>query len=596
MTIGKDIRSFIDRFSDQPALLDRMVVTAFVHNNDLKRYSAFIASFIDEEEHALQPLGSLQTLEDLINVFEVAIPKNDRVTNGAIYTPAYIREFIIDESSERCDKSLETCRCADIACGCGAFLMTLAELIKRLQSGLSYQEIYSRLWGVDICAESVRRTKIVLSLQAALHGEVIDEESLHLIVGITLSHEINDKLGLFDLIVGNPPYVRAKHIDEKCKQFLRDWDVSRCGNADLYIPFFEIALKHLNDRGVVGLITPNSYFKSVNARSLRKYLANHSLAPIIWNFGEEKVFKKKMVYTCITVIGKRPSGIIHYVRVSTAGVLHRRIPQFSQINMETLDHHKGWSLSTREVMANIARIESVGRPLGELFPIKNGIATLANGVFIFRPNGESGEYYLHKGMKIEKDICRDIVKPNIVKSEEELETKREKIIFPYDHSLALFEETFLKENYPFAYAYLLKNKSLLLLRDKGEGDYPWYAFGRSQAIADYGKKLLFPYMTDTPHFVYTSNEGMLIYCGYAIYNESEEELQVLKRILESPIFAYYIRHTSKPYSTGYYSYAKNYVKGFGVPPLDEDEKRYLLGLSDQCEIGRFLNEKYGIKL
>ena len=110
------------------------------------------------------------------------------------------------------------------------------------------------------------------------------------------------------------------------------------------------------------------------------------------------------------------------------------------------------------------------------------------------------------------------------------------------------------------------------------------------------KKLLFPYMTDTPHFVYTSDEGMLIYCGYAIYDESEEELQVLKRILESPIFAYYIRHTSKPYSTGYYSYAKNYVKGFGVPALDEDEKRYLLGLSDRREIGRFLNEKYGISL
>ena len=71
---------------------------------------------------------------------------------------------------------------------------------------------------------------------------------------------------------------------------------------------------------------------------------------------------------------------------------------------------------------------------------------------------------------------------------------------------------------------------------------------------------------------------------------------MLKRILESPIFAYYIRHTSKPYSTGYYSYAKNYVKGFGVPALDEDEKRYLLGLSDRREIGRFLNEKYGISL
>ncbi len=65
------------------------------------------------------------------------------------------------------------------------------------------------------------------------------------------------------------------------------------------------------------------------------------------------------------------------------------------------------------------------------------------------------------------------------------------------------------------------------------------------AMNDYGKKLLFPYMSSRPYFVYTNQEDLLIYAGYAIFCESERELQILKRILESDIFWYYIKNTSK---------------------------------------------------
>ena len=87
----------------------------------------------------------------------------------------------------------------------------------------------------------------------------------------------------------------------------------------------------------------------------------------------------------------------------------------------------------------------------------------------------------------------------------------------------------------------------LAQRDKGEKNYEaWYAFGRWKATSDGGRRLLFPYMTDHPRFVYTDNENMLIYCGYAIFSENEEDLLVLKRILESSIFDYYMQHTSPP--------------------------------------------------
>lgn len=87
----------------------------------------------------------------------------------------------------------------------------------------------------------------------------------------------------------------------------------------------------------------------------------------------------------------------------------------------------------------------------------------------------------------------------------------------------------------------------------------------------------------------------MIYCGYAIYSEDERELLVLKRILESAVFNYYMQNTSKPYSTGYYSYAKNYVKGFGVCVLTPEEKERILAM-DKNEIDRFLIAKYRVNI
>ena len=85
---------------------------------------------------------------------------------------------------------------------------------------------------------------------------------------------------------------------------------------------------------------------------------------------------------------------------------------------------------------------------------------------------------------------------------------------------------------------------------------------------------------------------MLIYCGYAVFDESPTELKFLKRILESNVFDYYMVNTSKPYSAGYFSYAKNYVKNFGICELNQEEKHFLSNGATQKEVNEFLIDKY----
>lgn len=607
--MDKKVNALINKYIDNERLLDKLVVSSFVRYHNLDVYKGYLAQFVPEEKDGLEQditlLSSKCTLEDVISIFELAIPQAEKTTNGAVYTPKYIRDYIVSHVFPSMRKPLAECLCADISCGCGAFLFTLADYI-HTETGLPFAEIYHNLYGVDISEISIRRAKILLALVALAHGEAVEENCFNLYKGDSLTFDfwqmpsVRENHGI-DVIVGNPPYVRSKHLDSVTKQNLSRWNTSRIGNADLYIPFFEIGNSLLSETGVLGYITVNTFFKSVNARQLRNYLSTGEFSLSIINFGEQLVFKKKLAYTCLVFMTKSSSNSLLYAKADIADVQKGKEMTLGRIEYSALDNHRGWHLNQNDVLQNINRIETAGEPLGEKYVIKNGIATLANDVFIFRPvRSDDLYYYLIKDGKeypIEKGICRDIIKPNILKTEEEIPEKEEKVISPYDSEHNLIEEQFFMQEYPQAYRYLQKCRKILDARDKGEGDYgAWYAFGRTQAIADNGLKLLFPYMSDLPHFVYMPKKDMLIYCGYAIYNDSEKELLFLKRVLESSVFDYYMKNTSKPYSTGYYSYAKNYVKSFGIYPFSDEQKRLLLSMKTKVEIDDYIKKVYKVTL
>ncbi len=602
--MDKKINSLIKNYSDNADLTNKLVVTAFLRCHSLEARKGFLAQFVDKEPD-LGVLPNVISLEDVITIFELAIPGAERIANGAVYTPDYIRNYIVGQVLHSIAKPLDECLCADIACGCGAFIYTLAEAIhERTQA--SFAIIYHHLYGVDISEMSITRAKILLSLVALLHGEIIEDKDFNLYCGNSLTFDFMglpnvQENGGFDVVVGNPPYVRSKHIDADTKQLLPRWQTSRVGNADLYIPFFEIGISVLCEDGILGYITVNTFFKSVNARALRRYFHENQISLSIIDFGEQLVFKKKLAYTCLTFLSKKQRDSLLYTKAELAEVADQTNFVYSRINYNILDDHRGWNLNCSEVLNNIRLIENAGEALGDLYVIKNGIATLANDVFIFRPirTDDSFYYLTREGREypIEKGICRDIIKPNILKTEAEIAEKEEKIITPYDDNSNIIAEDFFIGNYPKAYAYLQSCRGVLDARDKGEGDYgAWYAFGRTQAIADSGKKLLFPYMSDLPHFVYMPQKDMMIYCGYAIYSDSETELLFLKRVLESSVFDYYMRHTSKPYSTGYYSYAKNYVKSFGIYPFSEEQKQHLLSLKSKADVDEYLREIYRLAI
>jgi len=617
----RDISTHLNQLSNNLTIVNKLIVGAYLEFNSIKlKYNRVILSYIEgndkKEVSEFIELVKIKNgkfdFEDLIRLFEITIPSKDTITNGAVYTPKSIRDYIVKTSFTAVSSlNHNTIIVGDIACGTGAFLYSVSKEIKKQTQKSFYQIFKDNIFGLDISDYAIERTKILLTLLALSQGEDREEFIFNLFVGNALSFDWYKRYKPFrgfDIVVGNPPYVRSKHLSKETQQLMSKWEVTKSGNSDLYIPFFEIALKYLKDKtGILGYITVNTFKRSLNARKLRSYLNSNRFNLSILDFGSYQVFNKKSTYTCIVFIQKSSRNFILYEKINPKNIEQKR--EFSKIEYALLDDKKGWLLNTSEIVKNIKKIESIGIPLGEKYPIKNGLATLSNTLFIFNPVDEDENYYYHQEHKIEKSICRDIIKPNRLKREEEIEQLKEKIIFPYHKEnrpkeyniistkMRLFDELYFKENFPYAYSYLFSHKKQLLSRDKGKSSkkYAWYEFGRTQALADYGEKLLFPYMSNQAYFVYSNQKDLLFYAGYAIFldNKSQREIELLKIILKSKIFWYYIEHSSKPYSGNFFALAKNYVKDFGICELSREEEDFLLD-SSNLDRDEFLVKKYGI--
>lgn len=595
-------------------VVDSLIVSVFLRYKNIEvKNNSLLTEYLDLQfenkdkliEELLEIISRQESVfgfEELIQLFEFVISPAERVINGAIYTPKIIREFIISQTlAKKGNKNIGTSIIADISCGCGAFLVDAARFLKE-KIGSSYQKIFQQnIYGLDIEEYSITRTKILLSLLALSEGE--DTNFIfNLFVGDALSflwhdHVINFQG--FDFILGNPPYVTSRHLTDKTRELISKKRTCQSGNPDLYIPFFEIGVENLSSYGILGYITMNSFFKSLNARGLRQYFQEKALGFRIYDFGSEQIFQARNTYTCICIIENCSQNAIKYTQTKP-GRLNDQI-EWELIAYEDLDAYNGWNLKNHKV---ISKIEKTGKPLGHLYQTSHGLATLRNNIFIFTPVKEDQlYYYLDNGNKlypIEKDICCDVINSNKLSRCYELNSIKEKLIFPYtdEKKPQVIEEDFFKSAYPKAYEYLNQQKYLLGQRDKGKGKYShWYAYGRSQGLEQIKHKMFFPkYSDQTPHYLIHSDKRLYFYNGQAFFGESVKELEILKRILETRLFWFYIASTSKPYSSNYYSLNGTYIKNFGICDLSEEEKEFILSEDDKSKLDVFFEKKYGVNL
>ena len=556
-------RAFIDSYGKQKKLAFQQTfeIKKFLNVKDYSEISNYITENV-----------VLHGMDDLVIAFECLVTENDKKNKGMVYTPPEIRRYITKEIIT----TKHVPRIIDPACGCGAFLISATQILHD-DYGISYKDIYEKyIWGCDIDSHSIGKCKILLELLKFQNERKTNKCKYNLIVGNALELLSQKEFcRKFDIVLGNPPYVRAKNIDIKIKKSLEKWKVVT-GNVDLYIPFYQLGIELLTNNGSLGYVSPNTYLQSVNGRALRNYMRDCKCNLKIINFKETQKFADATHYTCITFLycNKRNNKIEYAICEEDLDNCN-----FTTYDISQFPDNKEWRFGNQEIDQMVYQIEHQPDKLDN-YNIRNGLATLCNELFFFDVVKMTKNYYIRiyegKEYKIEKNICIQIAKPNIMRTETDLIQKGEKAIYPY-MSGKILPEHFFKKKFPYAYSFLSKYKDKLLCRDKGKtDDYPaWYAYGRTQGMNNQGAKILIPYMADRGVAIISQDYDLLFYCGYAAFSDDINQLRILKLLIESDVFWFYIKMTSKPYSKGYMALAKNYIKNFGIPALSDKEKELL---------------------
>lgn len=548
------------------------------------------------------------SLDDIIIDMELLIPLNDKKTNGAFFTPSYIVDYIISYISPR-----ENDKIADISCGSGAFIIGAIKYLKNKYNKPLSLILKDNIYGADILPYNVRRTKILIMLYALSIDEPIKDSDMNILNVDSLKYKWNV---CFDAIIGNPPYVKYQDLDDNTRTYLHDnWETTKFGTYNLYFAFFELGLKLLSNTGKLGYITPNNYFTSLSGECLRSYFQQNRCIESIVDFNSIKVFDVQ-TYTAITFVNKNRNEYIKFDRIA-----EQQTPQDFLKNISFTENMyddlniKKWRLLCGEERDNISKIENSGSPIGRLFNICVGIATLKDEVYFIDPINDNGDYFEFvkngKVFKIEKKITRPLVKISDMKSLSDIFQNKRRIIFPYEmisDKAVPIDELNMKDKYPMCYNYLCSVREILANRGKGKHIYtPFYAYGRTQGLNRKGVKILTPTFSQYPRFILDNQTDGLFTNGYGIYFYDNQSLttnpisliensDVLLKILNSYVMHYYIKKTSVSIEGGYPCYQKNFIEKFSIPNLTSNEISIIRNLNTNNDINNYLIKLYHLNL
>ena len=537
-------------------------------------------------------------IETIVELFEALIEQSVKDEKGIVFTPKYIADYIVENTLSDVKDLSTPLSIVDPACGCGIFLVSVIEYLHK-KFGVSINKLIGLIHGADIEFSNVRRCKLVMALLCAKYGELPNYNS-DIVCVDSLKEDWREVFSVnsVDYVVGNPPYVNPHDMSKETADFLKKtYTTTKSGVFNIFYAFVECAMKYVSEDGAVGFILPNNILTIKSALDLRDFLKDNAFVKSIIDFGDNMVFKPTRTYNCIMLLNKKHNTTLEYAVVQKTKDVSKALSELRFSEMPTADLDKnGWKLTDEITRHNLKLIESQSIPIKEF--VRTGIATLKDGVY-FVNSDTDGFYKEINGKKyfIEPYLVKPIYKIPELKLHDSVEDAKRYIIFPYVKTTVgyqLIEEEVFRTEYPLTYKCLLAQRQELDAREKGRGiPQGWYAYGRTQGLNKYGKKILFPTFSNKPKFLFVDNEDALFCNGYAVFENSTVDLLILEKVLNSAIMDYYIRNSSYSIEGGYYCYQKKYIEKFSIPCFSQSEKEYILS-SPMEAVNSFLTQRYGI--
>ena len=577
-----------------------------------------------------------------------------RKKDGIFYTPDYIVHYIVDNSlgsylryhenkfkqefglkediqsanyakRERDAYNkyltfLQNIKVLDPACGSGAFLVYVFDylLAEYKRVGAILNDMFStdelirdilsnNIFGVDLNAESVEITKLSLWLKTAQKGKkltsldanikcgnsLIDDPTIAGVKAFNWQKEFPEIFaqGGFDVIVGNPPYVRQELIQpyipalQKYKVF--------SGKSDLYTYFYELAGNLLKENGFIGFICSGKFFEAGYGKPLVDYLSNHFKFDKIVNFDDLEVFDGVSAYPLIFIANKEHNENYDFNYCYVPDCKFEKLSNivfhlpYETINIKDFKNNKNkfYDKRTTQLFNKINKEHIYLKDINclPLVGVKTGFN---DGFLTTKTTNEIIKPYI---------FGKNIKKYGAVVAEYN-------IVFPYkkiDNEYKLREETFNEIEILNVYRSNLEKRAIIKDGLKS-GVKKWYEYQQINKKIDFDNEyIIYPNVSLGSNFT-LSRGNVIDMTGFIIPTNNRN----LLAILNSKLTTFIMRKIAITRRGGYQEFKVQYLEQIPLPK-DLDDKRLtelankMLSLNEdlQKKINRFIGrvkETYNI--
>ena len=399
------------------------------------------------------------------------------------------------------------------------------------------------------------------------------------------------KCGGFDVIIGNPPYIRIQALKEWAAlevDFYKQQYVSASkGNYDIYVVFVEKGLDLLRKDGHLGFILPHKFFNSQYGESVRRLIAEGKYLEKIVHFGDQQIFSKVSTYTCLLFLAKLEKSNLEMEKVTdlidwkTNNNSQKGIIDYSLVSA------KEWNFILGEDANLFSKLQQIKSRLEDVTDrIFQGIKTSADKIYIVEKISHQDNLIQVFSKEKQRTYCLEsnLLHPLIKGGDSkryDLSKTNKLIIFPYminnNNLMELISMNTFKEQYPLTWNYLLDHKKCLESRENGKmlGE-TWYNYGRIQALDVIAlPKIFTPDIATVSSFSWDKT-GEIFFTGgvaggYGILVKSGYSWEYILGLLNSKVLEFYLKKSSTSMRGGYYSFESRFIRNLPIKIIDNSQ-------------------------
>jgi predicted type IV restriction endonuclease len=374
----------------------------------------------------------------------------------------------------------------------------------------------------------------------------------------------------FDVVIGNPPYIRQEMLGEFKEYFQAHYKVYN-GIADIYVYFIEKGLKLLKQNGHFGIIVANKWMRASYGLQLRESLIQKDIKEII-DFGDLPVFQKVTTYPCILLVSnnrKKNSFVAANVNTLSFPNLNDYMKNHSfQVNPKYLND-SGWALSDEKNQLLLNKLKSVGKPFREY--IKNkiyiGLKTGLNKAFVI-------DFKTRKKIISEDPKSVELIKPILfgreIKRYQFPQERKYLILIPKGWTKKQYKEqkdawAWFKKKYPVIADYLFPYAEEAKKRTD-KGDY-WWELRACDYYEEFKKtKIIYSEIATKGQFTLDKS---LMFCDMTAYILGTDSNYLLG-ILNSKLCTFMFSMISSEIRGGFYRWKRQYMNQLPIPVIDSE--------------------------